>query len=462
MTQGVAFFTDVPLGSWINLTSDSLRFFESSMRNLTIFATAVMLTLTLLMVMPTYVKVHAVTQNPASPTAWSPFGPATPILLMHDYSDSSIMFNAFASGQVDITDWPIRASDLGPFCTSSDIWCSAPDPELGVSQLDVNNHAPFMGQTMETTRPTLVGSVTNVVLGSSSACANGSGQLTLNVVNVENNTQPFKDSSNTIGIANQPSGTPASPPTNDQGGSTPTGTYVFPSFLAGTYLITGSIVVGNSTSGTHLGCGAAAGCTVVIPAGSGGLGGTVSATWNVVWNSPSTLTPSTAMPNILKAIAHLVNKPEFVQHDAVLNGNAACLDTLLAPAHLIQGSPCVTPRVGQPGSPFPSSVLSRECFANGGVIKNDSVITSCNPISAYNLVDANTGAGAVWWGVPGRTARGSVATGYASPADIDAACQYLLAAGFQVTGNSTKSPCVEIANASVGTVQPGAYPHFTH
>src|SRR2546427_4037343 len=455
MTQGVAFFTDVPLGSWINLTSDSLRFFESSMRNLTIFATAVMLTLTLLMVMPTYVKVHAVTQNPASPTAWSPFGPATPILLMHDYSDSSIMFNAFASGQVDITDWPIRASDLGPFCTSSDIWCSAPDPELGVSQLDVNNHAPFMGQTMETTRPTLVGSVTNVVLGSSSACANGSGQLTLNVVNVENNTQPFKDSSNTIGIANQPSGTPASPPTNDQGGSTPTGTYVFPCFLAGTYLITGTMVTGNATSGTRLGCGVLAGCTVAISPGTPPNGGTVSATWNVVWNSPSTLTPTAGMLNIQKALAHLVDKPEFVTHDVILQGSAQCDDIMLAPVHSIHGSPCVTPAAGQPGSPFPGSILTRECSN----LAFDVIITSCNPVSAYNLVDDNIGSGAVWWGVPGRTASGSVVAGYSGPADIDAACQYLIAAGFTLSGGTTNT-CVALAQTSTGTTQPPSYPHF--
>jgi len=407
------------------------------------------------MSMPTSVSVHAITQSSTQKTSWSPFGPATPNLIIHDYSDFNTMFTAFSNGQIDVTDWPIRAPDLASFCANTDIWCSSQDPEFGIFQLDINNHAPFLGKTMETTRPSLVGSVTNVASGSSNACSAGNGQLTLNVVNLENNTQTFKDSLNSIAIANQPSGTP-SIAANDQGGSSPTGTYKFPCILPGTYLISGTITTGNATTGTHLGCGLAAGCTVTIPAGSGGLGGTVSATWNVVWNSPSTLTTTAAFPSIIAALAHLVNKPEFVQHDTSLNGNAACDDTFLAPAHLIQGSPCVTPAAGQPGSPFPASVLKTECSN----LSLDSIITSCTPISAYDLVDSNTGAGAIWWGVPGRTALGGVATGYASPADIDSACQYLQKAGFTLSGG-TSNTCAELAQASIGTVQPASYPHFT-
>src|SRR3989442_6618329 len=218
------------------------------------------------------------------------------------------------------------------------------------------------------------------------------------------------------------------------------------------------MVTGNATSGAHLGCGVAAGCTVEIPPGTAPNGGTVSATWNVVWNSPSTNTPTAAAANIWKAIAHLVNKPQFVQHDAVLQGHASCDDTMLAPPHLIQGSPCWPPPAGQPGSPFPASVLNRECSN----LALDAVITACAPISAYDLVSANTGAGAVWWGVPGRTARGSVASGYASPADIDAACQYIQLAGFTLSGGTTNT-CAVLAQNSVGTTAPaaGTYTHFT-
>jgi len=407
------------------------------------------------MSMPTYVQVHGVTQNPTQKTSWSPFGPATPNLVIHDYSDFTTMFTAFANGQIDITDWPIQAPDRSNFCNNADIWCSAQDPEFGIFQLDVNNHAPFLGKAMQTARPSLVGSVANVVSGTSSACATGNGQLTLNVVNIENNTQPFKDSLNAITIINQPSGTPSTF-ANDLGGSAPTGSYRFQCILAGVYQLSGTMITGNSTSGTHLGCGVIAGCTVVVPAGTGTQGGTVSASWNVVWNSPGTLTPTAAMPNIMKAIAHLVDKPEFVQHDSVLNGGATCDDTFLAPAHLIQGSPCVTPAVGQPGSPFPSSVLTRECSN----LVLDAVITSCNPISAYNLVDDNIGSGSVWWGVPGRSAIGGVASGYSGPPDIDAACQYLIAAGFALSGG-TSNTCVAFAQASVGTTQPTSYPRFT-
>src|SRR3989442_603078 len=340
------------------------------------------------MSMPTYIQVHGVNQNPAQKTSWSPFGPATPNLIIHDYSDFNTMFTAFSNGQIDITDWPIRAPDLNSFCSNVDIWCSSPDPEFGIFQADINNHAPFLGKTMEVARPSLVGSLTNVVSRSSSACSNGNGQLTLNVVNIENNTQTFKDSLNTITIGNQPSGTPSTAVT-DQGGLNPTGIYKFPCILSGVYELSGTMITGNAKSGAHLGCGVSAGCTVVIPAGCSRNGGTVSATWNVVWKSPSTLTPTAVFPNIMKAIAHLVDKPEFVQHDAALQGHASCDDTMLAPAHLIQGSPCVSNPIGsgQPGSPFPAAVINGECASSGGIIALDSIITSCSPISAYNLVD---------------------------------------------------------------------------
>jgi len=357
------------------------------------------------------------------------------------------MFTAFQNGQVDITDWPIQAPDLNTFCPNVDIWCSSPQPEFGIFQADINNHAPFLGQIMETSRPALVGSVTTTV--ASAGCAVGFGQMTLNVVNIENNTQPFKDSLNTITISNQPSGSPNAT-VSDSGGSSPTGTYKFPCILAGTYLLSSTMVTGNATTGTHLGCGAIAGCTISIPSNLA-----ASTTWNVVWNSPSTLTPTATFPNIMKALAHLIDKPEFVQHDTVLQGHASCDDTMLAPAHLIQGSPCVTAAVGQPGSPFPAAVLTRECSN----LTFDAIITSCNPISAYNLVDDNIGSGAIWWGVPGRTARGSVAVGYSGPSDIDAACQYLQRAGFSLTPSG--STCAQLAQATVGTIQPGTYPHFT-
>lgn len=371
---------------------------------------------------------------------WSPFGPATPNLIIHDYSDPRTMFAAFQNGQVDVTDWPIRSQDMTSFCTNPDIWCSGSETEFGISQADINNHAPFLGTAMQTARPSLTGSV--VVSGTSTACSTGFGQLTLTVVNIEDGNQLFKDSVNQITIANQPSGIP-SLTENDEGGASPTGTYVFPCILAGTYQITSSIVTGDSTAGTHLGCGVPAGCTVTV-----GSGQSVTATWNVVWNSRSTVTPTAAMPNIMKALAHLVDKAEFALHDLDLNGAAVCDDTFLSPASLIQGSPCVPP-----GASFPPSVINSEC---GPPIAID--YPPCAPISAYHLADANTGANAIWWGVPGRTVQGGVASGYASSADIDAACQYLVVARFVLSPSG--STCFALSQASIGTTQPATYPHF--
>src|SRR2546425_7949802 len=80
---------------------------------------------------------------------------------------------------------------------------------------------------MQAARPSLAGSVSNTVSNTGNACVNGLGQLTLSVVNIENNTQPFKDSLNTITISNQPSRNP-SVTVSDSGGAKTTATNKIP------------------------------------------------------------------------------------------------------------------------------------------------------------------------------------------------------------------------------------------
>src|SRR5713101_6507099 len=84
-----------------------------------------MLSLTMLMALPgTYTNVRAVDQS--GPTPWSPFGPQTPQLIIHFYSDFGAMFSAFAGGQIDITDWPIEtSSDFTAFCGNADMFCTS-------------------------------------------------------------------------------------------------------------------------------------------------------------------------------------------------------------------------------------------------------------------------------------------------------------------------------------------------
>ena len=107
-----------------------------------------MLSLTLLMALPgTYTSVRAVNQS--GPTRYSPFGPFTQQLIIHYYSDFDVMFSNFASGQIDVSDWPLQSStDISNFCGNANFWCTSAQPELGYFGQEINSHTPFMGKAL--------------------------------------------------------------------------------------------------------------------------------------------------------------------------------------------------------------------------------------------------------------------------------------------------------------------------
>jgi len=367
-------------------------------------------------------NVHGVTQ--AGPTTWSPFGPRMTTMLITSYADFNTMFTNFQSGQVDITDWPVPPGLLASYGSNPDFFLSSKTPEFGIFQLDINHHAPFMGimglQNRTVTAPGIIGSVVTV-----SGCSSGFGRLNVVLKNYENSTSVVKDSGNIVGALG-----PQLYSVPDNGGSNPIGVYSVPGpttcMLAGNYNITSTVYSGKIKIFVN---------TATIN----------NVTIGVDYNSPSTLTLTTSGVDLSRALAHLVNKPNMVQNSAAFAGKADYDDVEVPPA---QGMSIG----GAPFSKLPQSILNQECVQLAVL---DPTLT-CNPISAFDLVGASIGAGQLWWNSFGVGA--SATSGYPSTADIRAACDYFVAAGFSITPSTSK--CSDVASAASGTTPPSSYPHL--
>ncbi len=352
---------------------------------------------------------------------WSPFGAREQKLTITDYSDYTTLVNAFLAGGVDLPDVPIQSAELSLICSNLDVFCSNPASELGIFQLDLNHHNPFLGVSLQSNRtappPSFV-----LPASTASGCAAGFGQLTVNLQNQEQGNSAILDSFNKLSISNQPSGTP-SVSVGDSGGSSPTGTYVFPCILSGTYKISSTVYGSNSS------CAATA-PTICITIGSGQ---SVTATLLVDWNSLSTKQPSQAGVYVGRALSHLVDKPSFVQ--SVFGSMATYDDEQVAPPQKVPN-----------------------LFSNTAECADHPWFSPCNPVSAYNFVTDTIGGGLEWWTQPGQTF--GVGLGYSGVSDLRAACEDFLRAGFSVAGGSNSTDCGDVALASQGTNVPTAYPHL--
>src|SRR5437867_1629339 len=246
-----------------------------------------MLSLTLLMALPgTYTSVRAVNQS--GPTRYSPFGPFTQQLIIHYYSDFDVMFSNFASGQIDVSDWPLQSStDISNFCGNANFFCLGAQPELGYFGEEINSHPPFMGKALTTPRTVSPASFT--VTSTGTACGVGSGSLAVTLRNQETGSTVL-DSLNTLTVRNQPSGSPSAT-VSDSGGSSPNGVYNVPCILAGSYSITTSVYAGTTT--------------VTIGSNTATTG-----TFNVNWNSQSNVNYATRNRALLgAAVAHMLDDP---------------------------------------------------------------------------------------------------------------------------------------------------------
>ncbi len=372
-------------------------------------------------------KAHAVGQT--LPTTWSPFGPRTKNLVATVYGDFTSMFTAFTQGLIDLPDWPIPPSNIPSYLSNPDFFVTSPQPELSIFELDINHHAPFLGVsglvTRTTTTPGIIGTPT-----ATPGCSTLLSRLVVNLVNKEEGNSPIKDPLNKV-IASGPQTFTVT----DSGGSNPNGTYVLPSptgcMPATTYTLTTSLYTG----------------TAKVSIGSGQI---VTVTFGVNYNSPSTLKETQAGIEIRRALAHLLDKPSFVQGVAALQGQAACDDIFVSPALGLSGScnPTVDRVASLPQALLDEDLAEHQWTGAQGVT---------HEVSAYNLHTDAIGGNNVWWGVNG--ASGGANAGYSGVADLPAACDHFALAGFAITRSS--ATCADVANASVGATAPsGPYPHL--
>src|SRR5260370_5863783 len=366
---------------------------------------------------------HAINQSGTTP--WSPFGPSSSSLIFTVYSDFSTMFTNFQSGQIDITDWPMFPSDVSSLCANPDFFCGSQQSEFGMFQLDINHHASLLcvaeQQVRTTTTPGIISSTTTAT----AVCASGFGRLNVLLINKEQSNTPVKDQYNTVSAAGPQSYTVLD---SDNGGANePDGNYTLPStstcMLAGTYTISTSVY--SSTASVFV-----------------GNQQIVTLTLAVNYNSPSTITTTSKGVDFRKALAYLLDKPEFIL-SSTLQGRARCDDLWASPSQNLPYGSCAPASDGV--ASIPQTILDQECsdhpWFNPG---------NCHPTSAYLLNNTSLGPGVLWWAATGSSTGSD--KGYPSMTDIHAACDELVSAGFAIA--PAGKTCADIASASVGLATP--------
>jgi hypothetical protein len=329
------------------------------------------------------------------------------------------MFNAFLSGQIDITDWPVQdAAALTSYQNNPDLYLTSPYASIGYFDLDIKSHTTFMGIPLTTPRTTVPPTFTSGQ--STPGCSTGFGSLTITVQNQETGNTVL-DALNTITVANQPSGSPSAT-VSDQGGSGPTGIYQTPCILAGTYKLTSSIY--NAT-----------GSTATISNGQKTQG-----VLKVNYNSVSNVYPSLARSELGAALAHMIDKASFA---AGLSG-----------AHWSSLDSQITASAGGT-QPTQAQINTAECQFNNHPWLNVCSGTG-NDTSAYNIVPDSISAGSEWWQTAGAAI--GVGLGYSGHDDLRAACDDLVSMGLQLYPSG--GTCNDVANAAVGTTPPASYAHI--
>jgi hypothetical protein len=414
------------------------------MKTLTV---TLLLSLTAMMALPaTLPRVHAVLSN--GNNYWSAYGPSENQLLYKVYNDFTAMFTDFNTGGIDITDWPVQPGDLGNFIGNPDFFVTTGQGEFGIDQVDYNHQDPFLGVAWQTARTTGTPSltITNTVVNQPA----GSFQLIVNLKNLEEGGATITDVNNlvTATISGQTLATATA--------SGPSGTYTLSvlssvpaSYSIATTIYSGAVTM--FTSGTT---------QPVCPATN-----TCTATLSVNYNSGSTLKPSTAGIAMARAIAHLVNKPQFLTGSYLTTAAgvtvAKCLDVQAPSAQNLMGSistatdACEAEGVGVAhSSSVDLATLNAECGDANIAALITLFGTTCAPSALYLLHSSPVvGAASCTQASIGATCFPSQSAftypGYASSLDLAAACVYFMEAGFTTTGAGTGTiaqQCQNVAN----------------
>src|SRR6266567_333803 len=387
---------------------------------------ALMLSLTMLMTLPgSYTHVRAVNQS--GPTSWSPFGPQTPQLIIHFYSDFDAMFRAFAAGSVDITDWPIQSStDFNSFCGNADLFCTSSQGEFGGFMAEINGHPNFMGTPLRAPRTTIPASFTAGT--TSAACAVGSGSLTITLRNQEQGAT-VTDGNNTLTVTHT-SGFPSATVRDSGDPLAPSGRYQTPCLLAGTYNLRTSIYGGTTQAAISSNLNTA---------------GVLNVNWNSVSNSKTV--PARGL--LGAAIAHLIDVPAF---DSAFFGFLAA--PMCVQASPSQGLSCPTQAVVdqaicQYGNHPWLNIVGCFTGATGHGVTGTS----------YRISTSTIVAGSAFWQTAGSLI--GVPGGYAGHDDIRASCDDILSMNATYAIAPSGSTCNDVANAAGLATDPGGvYAHI--
>lgn len=365
------------------------------------------------MPVPILTRTRAVTQT--NVTYWSPFGPRQDNALLIIYPAASTMWSDFFSGQLDMTDWPIQPKDLSNFSNNPDLIVTQTQTEFGIYEVDVNNQVSFLGVPMEQTRT--LGTPSATVTGSVAGCSSGQGRLVMNLKNLEEGGNSIIDSYNSFtAILSGSSGGGVTVHDGDDGNID--GSYTFPS-------LTGCMASGSYNLSTSFYSGTA---SVNLASGT-----VTTATLSVNYNSPSNSVPTPQGIEIKRAIAHLIDKPNFLQSSiqggAIQNPGGSWDDIQASPA---QG----LPTGGSTGSQLPQSVVNEDCVEHPWFRPGN-----CNLVSAYNLTPDsiagdNLGCASTTLGQSCFPSQSSnpPSKGYSGTNDLRAACDHFLLAGFTIVG----------------------------
>ena len=404
--------------------------------------------------------------QPNPNTNWLPFGPNVDHVIYQYYSDFQAMFTAFNAGGsngIDITDWPMRAQDTLGLCSNADFFCSSPTAQNGLAQLDINHAKSFLGRVQlmpRTTSPVQLSPTPPPTSG----CSPGFASLTVTLENQETGNSFVVDSFNSMSMTQIFSG-------GGLGSSTTIssmgqmGRYTFPCLIAGTYVLSNS---------EYASCPANSPTSCEITLGSAT---TNSATFFTNWNSPSTQQSAQHGTYARQAIAHLLNKPQFIQ-GTLLQGKATCDDIYAAASQGFGLGYCLAPPSfpncpnGAPAPSYssqcqlPPDVRAVDCSAihesemAQGIPGRQQIIcdNASPPADAYLLDSAATISGCkVWWGASG-CSLSPENWGFPSSKDVQAACDLFVLAGFQVipSGNT----CNDVVNAAQASTPPPGYVHL--
>ncbi len=407
--------------------------------------------------LPRIPRAHAVSSN--GNNYWSAFGPRVDNLLYTVYTDFTDMFTAFTSGQLDISDWPIQAPDLGPFSSNPDFFVTPGQGEFGIFEVDLNHQDNFLTVAWQTARTTGTPSLAITGTAACGTCPAGSFQLIVNLKNLEEGGAAVLDPNNLVTATITGASTPAATK-GDDANPAPAGTYTLPplSSIPASYIISTTIYSGSVTLFTS-------GTTAPVCA----TGNTCTATFNINYNSAgsaglNTKKPSVAGIEIFRAISHLVDKPSFLTGPYLTPPGglplADCVD-VQAPAaqHLLLG---IGAGACNHNSSPSAAAIAADCASH-------TWLSPCSLVSLYNLSPDSIKGGASCATnslgsqiptaicFPSQSTLASSTIGYSGPNDLRAACDHFVAAGFTIV--PAGATCADVA---AGNVVGGVTAHLSN